>query len=297
MEMDSGDGDRDVEGRITELWVYPVKSCAGISVQRSVLGQAGLQWDRHWMVVDRNGVFLSQRSHPRMAWIGTAIDAHTLTLTYPGLEPLAIGLEQHGPVRMVQVWKDTVVAWDMGPQAAQWLSAALGGEACSLVRCDPQQPRQASERWTQGAAAPVYFADGFPLLVLSQAAVDGLNQRLAAAGEARVGVERFRANIVWGQVDAHDEDRVQALDVVGSQAIGLHMVKPCTRCPIPDIDPVTAERGTAVGHAMRSYRQDARVGGAISFGMNALVQGLSSPACGTVTLAVGDVLAGDWQFA
>lgn len=284
--------ERDVQGRIAEIWVYPVKSCAGIALQKSPLQAAGLAWDRHWMVVDAQGGFLTQRSHPRMAWIRPELGDADLVLHFPGQEPLRVALQATGPLRPAQVWSDRVQAWDMGPDAARWLSRALGTD-CALVRCDPAAPRRTSGRWTGGETAPVHFADSYPLMVLSQAAIDDLNQRLQAAGHAAVDARRFRPNIVIAGLEAHDEDRVDGFDLPDSPGLQLRMAKPCTRCPIPDIDPVTAEQGTAVGDAMRAYRQDERVGGAITFGMHAVPQGLRDGA----ELAVGQALAGDWQFA
>ena len=149
--------ERDVQGTIAQLWIYPVKSCAGISVPRARLSAHGLQWDRHWMVVDAAGEFLTQRSHPRMVLIQPQItDAH-LILHFPGLEPLQLPLTAQGGQRKVRVWKDRVDAWDLGDSAAaaaQWLTAALGSD-CALVRFDEQHPRKGSERWVGSDAAPV----------------------------------------------------------------------------------------------------------------------------------------------
>ncbi len=284
--------ERDVQGHVAELWVYPVKSCAGIALQKTALKATGLAWDRHWMVVDAQGEFLTQRSHPRMAWIQPEIGPTHLVLRFPGQEPLRIALQATGPGRQVRVWSDQVPAWDMGAEAARWLGQALGTD-CALVRCDPATPRRTSGRWTDGRPAPVHFADGYPLLVLSQAAIDELNQRLLAAGHAAVDARRFRPNIVIAGIDAHDEDRVAGFDVSDARGLRLRMAKPCTRCPIPDIDPATARQGTAVGDAIRSYRQDERLGGAITFGMNAVFENL----CDGAGLSVGQAVAGDWQFA
>ena len=118
------------------------------------------------------------------------------------------------------------------------------------------------------------FSDGFPLLVASEASLDDLNQRLQAAGHATVGMERFRPNVVFAGMQAHDEDRVDRvrIDTGAGQEVHLQLVKPCARCPIPDIDPATALSHPAVGDTLRTYRQDKRLAGAITFGMNAIVR-------------------------
>ncbi|MBN9321905.1 MAG: MOSC domain-containing protein, partial [Delftia acidovorans] len=120
------DQERDVQGRIAQLWVYPVKSCAGITLQKTQVGATGLAWDRHWMVVDAQGEFLTQRDHPRMAWIRPELEAGHLVLHFPQQPPLRIALQATGPERRARVWSDWVQAWDMGPEAARWLTQALG---------------------------------------------------------------------------------------------------------------------------------------------------------------------------
>ncbi|MEB5963591.1 MULTISPECIES: MOSC domain-containing protein [Comamonas] len=288
----------DVLGRISELWIYPVKSCAGIALSQARLSRHGLQWDRHWMVVDADGVFLTQRSHPRMAWIRPEITDAYLLLHFPGMDSLQIPLGQRGGPCRVRVWKDSVDAWDLGEwaqPARHWLSQALA-EDCRLVRFDASRPRRASERWVGDGDAPVHFADGYPLLLLSQSAVDELNQRLLQAGEAAVDARRFRANIVIADMEAHDEDRVEQLDLLDLPGLSLKPCKPCTRCPIPDVDPDTALPGTSVGESISRYRQDPRVDGAITFGMNAMVLGLCDAVDAGAELAVGQQLAGNLRF-
>jgi uncharacterized protein len=165
----------------------------------------------------------------------------------------------------------------MGHEAAHWLQRSLGVTGLRLVRFDPAVQRACSRKWTQGLAAHTQFADGYPVLVCSSAALDNLNARLAAQGETAVGIERFRPNIVLDGSLAHDEDHWSEMDVLDTEEeqvavlASLRLVKPCARCPIPDIDPATALSHPAVGNALRVYRQDSRVNGAVTFGMNAIV--------------------------
>ncbi|MEX8193330.1 MOSC domain-containing protein [Comamonas guangdongensis] len=288
----------DVQGQIAELWIYPVKSCAGIAVRQARLSRHGLQWDRHWMVVDAAGDFLTQRSHPRMALIRPELTDRHLLLHFPGLDSLEIPLQAQGALCPARIWKDRVQAWDLGAwaePARQWLSQALETD-CRLVRFDPDRPRQASERWAAGDEAPVHFADGYPLLVLSQSAVAELNRRLALSGAAAVDARRFRPNIVIAGLEAHDEDRVERLELLDLPGLSLRPCKPCTRCPIPDVDPDTAVPGSAVGREIRGYRQDARVDGAITFGMNAVVLGLPEAADAEALLQCGQRLGGNLSF-
>lgn len=281
----------DITATIARLFVHPVKSCAGIEVQEALLTDTGLDLDRAWMVVDADGVFVSQRELPRMALVRPQLRLSDMVLRAPGMLALHVSLDEVEQPLQVQVWGDTVQAFDMGAVAAQWFTDFLG-RPLRLVRFDPDYRRVCSPKWTGDTEATTQFADGFPVLVASAAAVDDLNTRLAAAGFGAVGVERFRPNIVLAGIEAHDEDRVDMLHIATADGVvQLQPVKPCARCPIPDIDPATAESHPAVGNTLRSYRQDARVNGAITFGMNAIVR----EGAGQV-LRVGQVVGANYQF-
>ncbi|MCS4295136.1 uncharacterized protein YcbX [Comamonas sp. BIGb0152] len=285
----------DVTGHIGQLWVFPIKSCAGIAVQSARLLATGLEHDRAFMLVDGRGEFISQREIARMVLVQPAIADGVMTVTAPGMAALAVDMAFAGPERTVRVWSDQVSALQAPDAVNAWFSAFLQTE-CTLVRMAPQAVRLASKNWTGGADAPTQFADGFPVLVVSQASVEELNARLTQAGEVPVVTERFRANIVVDGFQSHDEDRIESLSVQqggpGSQQwADLPLVKPCARCPIPDVDPATADRGTRVTDTLQTYRHDARLDGAVTFGMNAYV-----PAGTGGVLRVGDAVGGALQF-
>lgn len=277
MSETSGPASGDVGAVIAGLWVYPVKSCAGVQVQEAILTETGLEFDRAWMVVDAQGAFLTQRELPRMALIQPQLKTHDMVLRAPGMLTLHIALDQVQEPVCVTIWDDEVKAYDMGPIAAQWFSDFLGVKA-RLVRFDPEEKRASSRQWTGDVEALNQFSDGYPLLVLSEASLAGLNEKLQAAGATAVGMARFRPNIVLGDLSGdnglapHDEDRLELLQIATEQGVvQLKPVKPCPRCPIPNIDPVTALSSPEVGDALQTYRQDPRLKGAVSFGMNAIV--------------------------
>lgn len=284
--------DSDLQGSIARLFVHPVKSCAGIEVREAVLTEAGLELDRAWMVVDAQGVFLTQRALPRMALVCPRIEGQTLVLRAPDMPDLHVDAGAAQAPATVTVWKDTVPAWSAGDVAARWFSMFLG-LSCRLVRFDPAHRRLSSMDWTGGLEAPNRFSDGFPVLVASAASLDDLNQRLRAAGQAAVGMERFRPNVVLGGIEAFDEDRVDLVRIATGDGpeVRLQLVKPCARCPIPNIDPATAQSHPAVGDTLRTYRQDKRLDGAVTFGMNAIVR----QGAGQV-LRVGQPIAADLRF-
>jgi uncharacterized protein YcbX len=288
----------DVQATIAEIWIYPVKSCAGIRVSEAELTDTGLLYDRAWMVVDADDEFVTQRELPRMALIQTAFKMGQLVLRAPGMLALHLALDAaEGPLK-VRVWDDEVMACDMGDVAAQWFSDFLGPDApeglkkLRLARFDPEVRRLSSLKWTGGREAMTQFADGFSLLVTSTASLAELNTRLAADGHAAVEMQRFRPNLVLAGVEAHDEDRIGPMHIAtDSAAAVIEGVKPCGRCPIPNIDPATARSSPEVSDTLQAYRQDPRLDGAITFGMNAIVL----EGDGQV-LRVGQIVSADWRF-
>jgi uncharacterized protein len=262
----------ELEVRIESLHVYPIKSCAGVSPHEALLIETGLEFDRTWMVVDENAEFVTQRDMPRLALVQTTLGRNDLLLRAPGMLKLHISLDAVEQPTRVRVWNDEVAAYDMGELAAQWFSDFLGQKKLRLVRFDPEQKRLSDKRWTGALQAETAFADGFALLVTSSASLTELNRRLAAAGHDPVTMQRFRPNLVLSGLDAHGEDHLDEVVFDGPDGpVRLKLVKPCGRCTIPDVDPATAAQGHAVADALRAYRADARLDGALSFGMNAVI--------------------------
>lgn len=288
----------DVNAQIDQLWIYPVKSCAGIAVPEAELTPTGLRWDRHWMVVDSEGEFVTQRELPRMALIQPRLTADGCELTAPGMLPLWMPFGATGPSVRVRVWDDAVNAFDMGEAVSIWLSEFLAASAAAdlqrlrLVRFDPNARRACSAKWTGGREAWTQFADGFGILVVSSASLIELNARLAAGGHGPVSMARFRPNIVLSGLEAHDEDRIGPWRIATeASAAVLDNVKPCARCPIPNLDPATALASPEVGDTLQVYRQDRRLGGAVTFGMNAIALSGSGH-----VLKLGQPVSADWRF-
>lgn len=285
----------DVEVSIASLFVHPVKSCAGIALDESLVIETGLEFDRAWMVVDADGLFVTQRELPRLALVKPTLKQREMVLRAPGMLALHIALDTvEQPVR-VTVWDDTVPAYDMGDLAAQWFSDFLGPlerGKLRLARFDPEHRRLSNRRWTGAIEAENAFTDGYPILVASTAGLEELNRRLALAGQAPVAMNRFRPNLVLDGLDAHGEDHLDEIRFDSAEGpVRLKLVKPCARCTIPDVDPATAEPGHAVGDVLASYRADIRLDGALTFGMNAvIVEGVDC------VLRVGMTGAADIRF-
>ncbi|MCC2957862.1 MOSC N-terminal beta barrel domain-containing protein [Massilia sp. IC2-477] len=258
---------------VTELIIYPIKSCAGISVPEAQFLVSGLVaggvHDREWMLVTRDGQFLTQREYPRMALLTPRIIGDAVEVSAPGMPPLRLPLahDAGAPGITVQIWDHSVLAADCGDAAAAWFGDAIGG-ACRLVRFRPDVQRPTSTKWTSGAPSETRFADGYPILVIGQASLDDLNSRLVAAGHTALPMNRFRPNLVVDGLEAFEEDYVETFTGDG---LALRPVKPCARCPIPAIDQATGIPGPDPLDILQAYRANPRMEGAVCIGMNAIV--------------------------
>ncbi len=261
--------------RISALNVYPVKSCAGIGVASARVGARGLAaatpaghaGDREWMIVDRQGIFVTQREHPALALVHTSVESGALVLTTAGKTPLPVSLDAHrAESREVVVWKSLVPAFDEGDAAARWLSSVLGADV-RLVRFDSSHERRCNPVFAGDSGAHTAFADGYPLLVIGDASLAELNGRLAASGSPALPMNRFRPNIVLSGLEAFDEDHIDTLHAGG---VTMKLVKPCTRCQITTTDQSSAAVGIEPLQTLGGYRMNERLGG-VAFGMNAII--------------------------
>ncbi len=268
---------------ISELFIYPIKSCAGIALREARLLATGLEYDRCWMVTDPAGAMLTQRAYPRMALIKVELGAQHLVIRAPGMSELRTPLEAAQldvPLAVqTEVWGDAAYGLDTGEASAAWFSSFLGVPA-RLLRFNPERERIVDPEYTQRVGgATTHFADGFPLLVIGQASLDDLNQRLNGKGAPSIPIDRFRPNVVVAGLDAYEEDYAETLKVEGGSNAGegvqLQLVKLCARCPIPTIDQA---KGAPDPHwpneptdTMSTYRAKAQRNGALTFGNNALV--------------------------
>lgn len=260
---------------ITELNLYPIKSCAGLSLNEATLTEAGLAtqlvYDREWMVIDADGVALTQRTHPKMALIQPRIKGDHLEIRAPGMLALEVPLDLPAPDTTprlnVNVWGNEILAFDLGELCATWFSKFLDAPL-RFVRFHADAIRFANTKWTGEIQAPTLFADGYPLLIISQASLDDLNRKMLAAGREALPMDRFRANIVISGCEAHEEDYAEEL-VSGD--IRIKPVKPCARCNLPAVSQSSGKVGPNPLDILMTYRIDERIDGGISFGMNSIV--------------------------
>jgi uncharacterized protein len=245
---------------LSELNVYPVKGCAGISLETSTLDHRGVPGDREWMVVDAGGRFICQRTDPLLSRIRVQLEPERLVLEAPGLPPLRLSRTTPGPGVQVTVWDDTCTAVDAGDGAAAWLAHHLGHPA-RLVRVDAAFGRRANpELAPEGELS---FADAYPVLLISRASLDDLVSRVRTP----LKMNRFRPNLVVEGCAPFEEDRWRRLRVGGAV---LRLVKPCVRCVATTVEQETAQAGHEPLRTLATFRR--WEGGGVIFGQNAVVE-------------------------
>ncbi|TRX39033.1 MOSC domain-containing protein [Flavobacterium restrictum] len=261
--------------QLSQIWIYPIKSLGGISLQESKVTDRGLELDRRWLLVDGNSRFLSQREYPKLALFQPEIAGDFLQV---------IDREQgdsiaflHHPIALenkteVTVWDDSIVAFEVSSSISSWFTQKLGFPT-RLVYMPHESRRLVAPEYAVAPSAINSFSDGYPFLLIGQSALDDLNARLANP----VPMNRFRPNFVMTNTVAFEEEswrefRIGSVDFVG--------VKPCERCIMTTVD---QEKGTLSGKdplkTLATYR---KFENKVLFGQNAIGLGLG-------TVVVGDV--------
>jgi hypothetical protein len=247
---------------ISQLFIYPIKSLGGISLQQSQVTSRGLQYDRRFMLVDENNRFVSQREFPLMALLKLTIEGDRLivyTLTDDQnrfVIPLNVA---SGDEITVQIWDDTCLALLVDKQADEWFSARLGRRV-RLVYMPEKSKRYVDEDYALKNDL-TSFSDGFPILIIGQASLDDLNNRL----ELPVGMDRFRPNLVFSGGTPFMEDGFRHFQC---GVVNLFAVKPCARCSMTTNDPLTAVVGQEPLKTLSGFRKG---NNKIYFGQNVLV--------------------------
>lgn len=245
---------------LSTLTYYPIKACRGFDVPASKVERMGLEHDRRMMVVTPDGGFLTQREHPRLALITPILKEDSLTLSAPNFDSLRINIQKTGTPTPVDIWhsKD-VAAIDQGDEAATWLSDWLG-ISVRLVHFADGYMRNVNPEYAINPDDHTGFADGYPILIISEESLQDLNSRL----DSPVPMNRFRPNLVVKGCDPFAEDTWKRIRIGG---IEMALVKPCARCVVTTIDKETLEKSKEPLKTLGGYRKHKL--GAI-FGVNVI---------------------------
>ncbi len=255
------------------IFIYPIKSLAGIAVNQSTVTKTGLKYDRKWMIVDKQKQFLSQRSLPTMTLIKTRITDQHLIVSAPDYPELFLSLEGPGWTKVldVTIWQDQCAALPVSKEADQWLSDFLHTN-CQLVYQPESSIRTVDQNYAQ-INDQTSFSDDFPFLIISEASLALLNQQM----DLSLTMQRFRPNLVISDCASYAEDSWRKISI---SDISFRLPKPCSRCSVPQIDPNTAIRDK---EPLRTLARTRKWKNQLYFGQNALHDKEGS-------LSIGDVM-------
>lgn len=249
---------------VSQLYLYPLKSARGYGVPQYSLDARGPQWDRRWMLVDNDGKFLTQRQHPVMTQLVARFEDNELQIAAPEMPELVIPQfywEMVKKKQPVTVWRDTVQAKVAEGHVNAWFEQVLK-QPCKLAYM-PEDTRRPVDPVYAKKGEITGFADGFPLLLTTEASLQQLGEWLGSP----LDMMRFRPNIVVSGNTAFAEDGWKRLRVGN---VEFEVAKRCSRCAIPTLDPWTGERNPAVFATLKAHRSH---DGEVFFGQNLLAAG------------------------
>lgn len=254
-------------GHVHSLFVYPLKGARGISVPSFVLTPLGPEHDRRWMVVDAEGQFVSQRTHPAMVLLEAMPIPTGLRLYAAGCGEMVVPFpDASAPGEDLMVWDHPSFVQE-APEARAFLKQFFGRDGLRLMYQPSHPARRVDLRYATHPDDKVSLADGYPVLIANVASCEDVAQRVGMPIE----MERFRPNIVVEGPAPWDEDAWRAVTIGGS--VRLAVVKPCARCTVVTVDPATGVMGKEPLRTMATFRKQ---GHKVLFGMNAIPQTLGT---------------------
>ena len=247
---------------VSGIFIYPAKALGGISLAESMLTPRGFQYDRRFLVVDAENEFVTQRECPKMATVWVELEAGTITFSAPDVDSVSIPAHPpEAPTRVVRVWASLVAAQAVSAAADRWLSDYFGFDAYLVYMPDSSERAVNPDYGKRGDI--VSFADGYPLLIASDASLADLNARIVRNGGTAVPMNRFRPNVVITGGEAYAEDELGEVRI--GEAI-FRAVKPCLRCQVTTTDQAAGEvRGPEPLQTLATYRDTPN---GVMFGMN-----------------------------
>jgi uncharacterized protein len=240
--------------QITQIWIYPIKSCAGVGLSEGVLGERGLQHDRQWMLVDQTtGKLVTQREVPKLVWVTPQITETELIVNAPEMPELRLVRREIGESRRVSVWLDFMDAVRI-PEAKEWFQD-YSKKDVELVYLPDSSPRPMNPKF---GTRHLTFVDGNPLHIISESSVAELNTRL----KTPVEFSRFRANLIFSGGEPYAEDAWTKITI---DALPFDVYEACQRCVVLNLDPKTALSSKEPLATLARYR---RQGQHVLFGQN-----------------------------
>ncbi len=262
---------------VSGIFIYPVKGLGAISLVEAIVTARGLKHDRRFLVVDQNDEFVTQREHPKMATVWVEVEGDEITFSAPDIDSVTFPAEPNeAPTRVVRVWASHVAARAVSSGADRWLSEYLGFDARLVYMPDSSERAVNPDYGKPGDI--VSFADGYPLLIVSEASLADLNARIVGNGGEALPMNRFRPNVVIKGCEAFAEDRLGEIRIGEAT---FRAAKPCARCQVTTTDQAAGEvRGPEPLQTLATYRDSPN---GVLFGTNLIPLGGG-------TIQVGDTV-------
>jgi hypothetical protein len=237
---------------LSEIWIYPIKSLGGVRVKSARVFEKGLEYDRRWMLIDRDNEFMTQRIYPKMARVKLQIQSRWLLRSkfkvMHGKDSITLSVNHSfvaKPIKAI-IWDDEVEVYEVDKEYSSWFSARLGVN-CKLVSFPEENARPVDQNY-QINREHVSLADAYPLLMIGEQSLADLNTRLAEP----VPMNRFRPNLVVRGGKPYQEDEWKKFSVGKNEFAG---VKPCARCVLTTVNQDTGEKGIEPLATLSTYRK------------------------------------------
>jgi uncharacterized protein len=273
---------------VSQLYIYPLKSCQGIELKQAEVRATGLLWDREMMLVNQSGKFITQRQYPHLAKVRVEIIEQDITLSLEdqSIPPITFTPTLIGAEIAVEIWADHIIGIDQGDRVAQWFHRVLNfalAKQCRLVRQSPRFLRSLNQKYVSDPQKPVSFADNYPVMITATASLEELNHRIVEIHQQEkqaIPMNRFRPNIVIETTEPFIEDSWSLIQI---GTVKFIVVKPCSRCIITTIDQQRGEKNQFKEplNTLGTFRQFSEQG--VLFGENMIPQN-------TGIITVGDRL-------
>ncbi|XP_051668600.1 molybdenum cofactor sulfurase isoform X2 [Manacus candei] len=249
---------------VASIYVYPIKSCSAFEVTEWPVGNQGLLYDRNWMVVNQNGVCMTQKQEPRLCLINPSIDLKQkiMVIQAEGMDPVSVSLEDNTEKEAVvcesKVCSHRVKTYDCGERIAGWFSMFLG-RPCRLIRQSSDMKTKSHQKNTKGLSSAknisLSLVNEAQYLLINVASILQLKEHISARLEKPLEIEeliqRFRANIVVSAPESFEEEEWAEISI---GALQFQVVGPCSRCQIICIDQQSGERNKEILQSLSAAR-------------------------------------------
>lgn len=222
--------------QVTNLSIYPIKSCRGIELNELQIVKTGPAFDRGWMVVDQNNQFITLRTHSKLAEIRSELSSENLKISFADYKFNISLSEGSKKIEKVTVWDDSFLAGIESDEINNSLSVFLN-QKVKLVRYQNESFRDLKLAQSD-VVKETMFSESRPVLIVNEKSFEMLNEKLVANNLDQSNLNRFRSNMIISGLDAYAEEKIKKIKIGEVEFINP---KPCARCVIVNMDHDTGQ--------------------------------------------------------